>query len=105
MKLQKMELKLAQFNELDALLAAEKRELERQRHRLFLDRVAFGRKVRETEERLRELGLADGAGAKAAKGGAAPADERLEFRPADAAVGGEVKPFGSGDAGYVAHEL
>lgn len=103
LQLQKMELKLAQFNELDALLAAEKRELERQRHRLFLDRVAFGRKVRETEERLRSLGLADTVTAKDADQGG---DKRLEFAPASSSVAGpDIRPFAQGDPGFVSHEL
>ncbi|KAF2154110.1 SWIRM-domain-containing protein [Myriangium duriaei CBS 260.36] len=98
-QLQKMELKLQQFNELDALLAAEKRELERQRHRLFLDRVAFGRKVRETEERLRGLGLEGKTKTEAG-------DERLEFRAeSQGASSRDVKPFAQGDQGFVAHEL
>lgn len=103
LQLQKMELKLAQFNELDTLLAAEKRELERQRHRLFLDRVAFGRKVRETEERLKSLGLSEKKVTDSKENGG---DERLEFRPTSGAEAGqEVKPFGQGDAGFVSHEL
>ncbi|PNS16752.1 hypothetical protein CAC42_4716 [Sphaceloma murrayae] len=57
LQLQKMEIKLEQFSEMEALLAAERRELERQRQRLFLDRVAFGRRVREVEERFRGLGV------------------------------------------------
>ncbi|PFH55197.1 hypothetical protein XA68_10396 [Ophiocordyceps unilateralis] len=51
--LQKLELKLKYFNEMEAALRAERRELERGRHQLFLDRLAFRRRIRQTEEKLR----------------------------------------------------
>lgn len=48
--LQKFELKLKQFNEMEAVLQAERRELERGRQQLFLDRLAFKKRVREWED-------------------------------------------------------
>ncbi|RCI10996.1 hypothetical protein L249_5415 [Ophiocordyceps polyrhachis-furcata BCC 54312] len=51
--LQKLELKLKYFNEMEAALRAERRELERGRHQLFLDRLAFRRRVRQAEENIR----------------------------------------------------
>lgn len=51
--LQKMELKLKYFNEMEAIMAAERRELERARQQLFLDRLSFKRRVREVQEGLK----------------------------------------------------
>jgi SWI/SNF related-matrix-associated actin-dependent regulator of chromatin subfamily C len=54
--LQKMELKLKYFDEMESILQAERRELERGRQQLFLDRLAFKRRVREAQESLRSGG-------------------------------------------------
>ncbi|KAL2206653.1 SWI/SNF complex protein [Sarocladium strictum] len=58
--LEKLELKLKYFNEMEAILRAERRELERGRQQLFLDRLAFKQRVR---------GVQDGLKAAAAVGG------------------------------------
>ncbi|KAK3391029.1 SWI/SNF complex protein-like protein [Podospora didyma] len=58
--LEKMELKLKYFNEMEAILQAERRELERGRQQLFLDRLAFKRRVREVQEHLKSAALAGG---------------------------------------------
>ena len=50
--LQKMDLKLKYFSEMEAILQAERRELERARQQLFLDRLSFKRRVREVQEGL-----------------------------------------------------
>ncbi|RYO73950.1 hypothetical protein DL764_011024 [Monosporascus ibericus] len=63
--LQKMELKLKYFDEMETILQAERRELERGRQQLFLDRLNFKRRVRETQEGLKagaELKNIDGNG-------------------------------------------
>ena len=57
LQMQKLEMKLQQFAEMESLLQAERRELERQRQRLFLDRLAFKKRVRETEDRFRRLAV------------------------------------------------
>ncbi|KAI1377562.1 SWIRM-domain-containing protein [Hypoxylon crocopeplum] len=51
--LQKMELKLKYFDEMEGILQAERRELERGRQQLFLDRLAFKKRVRETQACLK----------------------------------------------------
>ncbi|OAA68533.1 rsc complex subunit [Niveomyces insectorum RCEF 264] len=58
--LQKMELKLKYFNELESILQAERRELERARQQLFLDRLSFKRRVREVQDNLRAAAAAGG---------------------------------------------
>ncbi|EPE08341.1 swi snf complex protein [Ophiostoma piceae UAMH 11346] len=58
--LQKMELKLKYFNEMEAIMAAERRELERARQQLFLDRLSFKRRVREVQEGLKTAATTGG---------------------------------------------
>ncbi|KAI1763776.1 SWIRM-domain-containing protein [Hypoxylon sp. FL1150] len=55
--LQKMELKLKYFDEMEGILQAERRELERGRQQLFLDRLAFKKRVRETQAGLSAGGI------------------------------------------------
>jgi len=51
--LMKMELKMKQFNEMEQILQAERRELERGRQQLFLDRLAFKKRVKDVQEGLK----------------------------------------------------
>ena len=60
LELTKLELKMAQFGEMEALLQAERREVERMRQRLFLDRLAFRKRVREVEGKLGGMRLGVG---------------------------------------------
>lgn len=57
LQLQKLELKLQQFSEMESLLQAERREIERSRQKLFLDRLQFRKRVRETEARFANVRL------------------------------------------------
>ncbi|KAK4176901.1 hypothetical protein QBC36DRAFT_142039 [Triangularia setosa] len=52
--LEKDELKLKYFDEMESILQAERRELERARQQLFLDRLSFKRRVREVEQGLKQ---------------------------------------------------
>ncbi len=58
--LEKMELKLKYFNEMEAILQAERRELERGRQQLFLDRLSFKRRVRDVQEGLKQAAAVGG---------------------------------------------
>ncbi len=58
--LQKLDLKLRYFNEMESILQAERRELERARQQLFLDRLTFKRRVREVQDNLRAAAAAGG---------------------------------------------
>ncbi|SZF02145.1 unnamed protein product [Blumeria hordei] len=51
--LQKLDLKLKQFNEMEQILQAERRELERGRQQLFLDRLQFKNRVKDAQESLK----------------------------------------------------
>ena len=106
--LQKFELKLQQFSELEALLQAERRQLDRVRQQLFLDRLAFKKRVREVEEGLKAASLRGGEeGVKMARdmagdiGGA----ERLVFHKEQGQVTGDVKPMTAGNGELVSHEI
>jgi SWI/SNF related-matrix-associated actin-dependent regulator of chromatin subfamily C len=55
--LQKFELKLAQFAEMEEIVQAERRDLEKGRQQLFLDRMAFKKRVKDFEDALRSASL------------------------------------------------
>ena len=102
--LEKMELKLKQFSEMEATLQTERRELERGRQQLFLDRLAFRKRVAETQEALRNASLRGGEeGVKLAaeisvsNGGG----ERLGFVKEGAGANGSLEP----PAGGVTYEI
>jgi SWI/SNF related-matrix-associated actin-dependent regulator of chromatin subfamily C len=58
--LEKFELKLKQFNEMEQILQAERRELERGRQQLFLDRLAFKKRLHDVQEGLRTAAATGG---------------------------------------------
>lgn len=58
--LQKFELKLAQFTELEEIIQAERRDLEKGRQQLFLDRLAFKKRMREVEAAMKTASLKGG---------------------------------------------
>ena len=99
--LQKLEMKLKYFDEMEAILRAERRELERGRQQLFLDRLAFKRRVRNVQENLKQAAAMGGdQGARMAQDAMNDGD-RLGFQPAGAiqvglppsANGQEIKSF------------
>ncbi|PYH93310.1 component of the RSC chromatin remodeling complex [Aspergillus ellipticus CBS 707.79] len=55
--LQKFEIKLQQFNEMEEIIEAERRELELARQQLFLDRMAFKKRVKEVQDTLQTVSL------------------------------------------------
>ena len=55
--LQKFELKLAQFAEMKEILQAERRDLEKGRQQLFLDRLAFKKRAKDMETAFRQASL------------------------------------------------
>jgi SWI/SNF related-matrix-associated actin-dependent regulator of chromatin subfamily C len=89
LQIQKLELKMQQFSEMEALLQAERREVERMRQRLFLDRLAFRRKVREVEEKIGGLKVNVHEGGRMG---------------VDAGDRGDVRPVGENE-GMVRHEI
>ncbi|KAL8942898.1 MAG: hypothetical protein Q9211_001200 [Gyalolechia sp. 1 TL-2023] len=103
--LQKLELKLKQFSELENALQAERRELERGCQQLFLDRLAFRKRLAEAEETMRAASIKGGEeGAKMIRdigyGG-----ERFAFHtPQDLAMD-NVQPLSATGGNYRNFEL
>jgi SWI/SNF related-matrix-associated actin-dependent regulator of chromatin subfamily C len=89
LQLQKLELKMQQFSEMEALLQAERREVERMRQRLFLDRLAFRRRVHEAEAKMAGLKIE------------VPAAEKMGAERGE----GEIEPLGEESEGYMRHEI
>ncbi|TWU75583.1 hypothetical protein ED733_006517 [Metarhizium rileyi] len=80
--LQKLELKLKYFNEIEGILRAERRELERGRQQLLLDRLAFKRRVGKVMEGLKTATTVGGdQGVRIAQEAVQPDEERLGFQP------------------------
>ncbi len=102
--LQKFELKLQQFSEMETLLQAERRELERGRQQLFLDRLAFRKRVSETQEALRMASLKGGEeGARIAQTVDLGGGEKLGFQQATSR--GSLGPLAVGYSGYKSWEI
>jgi len=98
--LQKLEMKLKYFNEMEAILRAERRDLERGRQQLFLDRLAFKRRVRTVQEGLKAAAAVGGEQGVRMANEAMCEGERLSFQPAIEGSGvqppsseGQVKSF------------
>lgn len=85
----KLELKLKQFHEMEQIIQAERRELERGRQQLYLDRLAFKKRVREAQEGLRLSAISGGdQGLKMAQKALSGAGvEKLSFQASPPAPG------------------
>lgn len=77
--LQRLDLKLAQFNEMEAIMQAERRELERGRQQLFLDRLAFRNRVKEVQEAFKSASLRAGLGGEEAAKLAQEVEDKVGF--------------------------
>ncbi|KAE8352172.1 hypothetical protein BDV28DRAFT_135561 [Aspergillus coremiiformis] len=99
--LQKFEIKLQQFNEMEEIIEAERRELELARQQLFLDRMAFKKRVKEVQDTLQTVSLkGPGEDANHLLGEAATAGigNRFNFQPAGSDIRAGVQPL-SAEAG------
>ncbi|CAK7271223.1 SWI/SNF and RSC complex subunit Ssr2 [Sporothrix epigloea] len=85
--LQKMELKLKYFNEMESILQAERRELERARQQLFLDRLSFKRRVAEVQDALKAAANSGGDQGLRMAQDALVDGRRLAFQAASPAAG------------------
>lgn len=56
LQLQKLQLKMTHFNDFEKLLSAERRDLQRRRQQLFMDRLDFQKRVRALEEATKKIG-------------------------------------------------
>jgi len=89
--LHKMDLKLKYFNEMESILQAERRELERARQQLFLDRLSFKRRVREVQDGFRAAAATGGQEGIRLAQEIVLDEQRLTFEPA--AGSGSVQPL------------
>lgn len=104
--LEKFELKLKQFSEMEAVLQAERRELERGRQQLFLDRLAFRKRVAEAQESLGLAHLTGGEGGVQDLNGATASGEKLGFQRVIDPSKGAVQPLSAlGEGNYKTHEI
>lgn len=90
--LQKQEMKMSQFKEMEAALQAERLELERGRRQLFLDRLAFKKKVSEIQETLRKANI-EGHGLTVG-------EEKLGFSSVSGRAEDDMKPLTGADEGH-----
>jgi SWI/SNF related-matrix-associated actin-dependent regulator of chromatin subfamily C len=106
LQMQKLELKLQQFAELEHLLKLERKDVERRRQSLFLERLEFQRRMRAVEEAFeRSLSLAPAEGLEAVRKvvkGAVSAGNLGVGKPVGA---DDIAPLGAGDAGYKAFSI
>ncbi|EEH42265.1 uncharacterized protein PADG_07085 [Paracoccidioides brasiliensis Pb18] len=92
--LQKFEIKLAQFSELEKIVEAERRDLEQGRQQLFLDRMALKKRIKEVQELLKNAslaGLEEGA-AMVLDAETVGITERYEFQQPPAEQARSVRP-------------
>jgi len=99
LQMEKLELKMKQFSELEAMLSAERRDLERRRQQLFLDRLQFQRRVKNVEDTFKRACSLQSPheGMKIVKEVVGSGGEALVVKKVDAsagaAEGGEVQPM------------
>lgn len=119
LQLQKLQLKMAHFNDFEKLLSAERRDLQRRRQQLFMDRLAFQRRVRSLEEATKKIsGNLGGAGLPGAMSpedavnalteairtfGVGKGDDSIGVKRSS--IDGSVQPVGEGGEGYSRIEI
>ncbi|KAL8788790.1 MAG: hypothetical protein Q9213_001461 [Squamulea squamosa] len=104
--LQKLELKLQHFSEMEAVLQSERRELERGRQQLFLDRLAFRKRVAEAEEGIRAASLKGGEEGAGMVRNIGHGGDPLAFQRTQNVLRETLQPLGaSGISTYRIHEV
>ncbi|KAL9594638.1 MAG: hypothetical protein Q9219_006922 [cf. Caloplaca sp. 3 TL-2023] len=105
--LQKLELKMQQFSEMEDALQTERRELEHSRQQFFLDRLAFRKRLFEAEETLRAASLKGGEeGARMVREIGVGGGERFAFQaPGDAVLGNVQALSAAGGSNFRNFEL
>ena len=119
LQLQKLQMKLSHFNDFEKLLSAERRDLQRRRQQLFMDRLNFQRRVRALEEATKKInGSLGGAGLPGAMStedavsaltdairmfGVGKGEETIGVKTDS--VDGSVQPIAEGSEGYARLEI
>lgn len=119
LQLQKLSLKLAHFNDFEKLLSAERRDLQRRRQQLFLDRLNFQRRVRALEDATKKVagnlggqGLPGSMSSEEAVAALTEAVRLFGVGRGEESVGvksdggvGDVAPVSEGNEGYAKLEI
>jgi SWI/SNF-related matrix-associated actin-dependent regulator of chromatin subfamily C len=101
LQIQKLELKLQQFSELEHLLKLERKDVERRRQSLFLERLEFQRRMRTVEEAFeRALTLSPAEGMDAVRKVVKGAVSSGNLGVGKSVGADEISPLGAGDPGY-----
>lgn len=119
LQLQKLQLKMAHFNDFEKLLSAERRDLQRRRQQLFMDRLNFQRRVRAMEDATKKIisqlggqGLPGSLGPEEAieklteamrMHGVGKGEESMGVKQDSVDAG--VQPLGEGEQGYAKFEI
>ena len=104
--LQKLELKLQQFSEMETMLQAERRELERGRQQLFLDRLAFRKRMAEMQEAFANASLRGGEEEiRIIQEATSGTGEKFGFQRVQEVGTEGAQPVSSGAAGYRNYEM
>jgi SWI/SNF related-matrix-associated actin-dependent regulator of chromatin subfamily C len=90
--LERLDIKMQHFNELENALQEDRIELDRGRRELLLERLAFERKLRAVEDRLGELGL-----------GSLASEAEVDVQPKQSLDA--LEPLGADTEGYKSHEV
>jgi SWI/SNF related-matrix-associated actin-dependent regulator of chromatin subfamily C len=120
LQLQKLQLKLAHFNDFEKLLSAERRDLQRRRQQLFMDRLNFQRRVRALEDATKKISANVGGQGLPGSLGTEEAIEKLTEAikmfgvgkgedgmgtKRDGSADKEVQPLEQGSEGYAKMEI
>jgi SWI/SNF related-matrix-associated actin-dependent regulator of chromatin subfamily C len=119
LQLQKLQLKMAHFNDFEKLLSAERRDLQRRRQQLFMDRLGFQRRVRALEEATKKIsanlggaGLPGAMNPEDAVNALTEAIKAFGVGKSEDSVGvkrqsidGSVQPLGEGEEGFSKIEI
>ena len=103
--LQKLEVKLQQFSAMEALLQAERRELERGRQQLFLDRLSFRKRLREAQEAFKTASIHGGEEGDRPVQDVGIGREQMGFQRVSESSRENVQPLGVGDVDFRSYEI
>jgi SWI/SNF related-matrix-associated actin-dependent regulator of chromatin subfamily C len=101
LQIEKLDVKLQQFSDLETMLKLERKDLERRRQSLFLERLEFQRRMKAVEdefERAMALGPADGL--KAIREVVRGATSKGSLAVGRTREADEVQPLGQNDPGF-----
>lgn len=101
LQVQKLELKLQQFSEMENLIKLERKDLERRRQALFLERLEFQRRMKTVEDAFeRAMTLGSPEALKAVQEVVRGSNSKGSLSVGKAKEADEVQPLGSGDSGF-----